>query len=152
MKMGKLSIINPKRGNVRIPVGTKKMWSLSTHWMMKPSSQKQVLAVHREMVRSKNLPDWWLAGENVCSGALLRAGKNLLGFCCVSSAAFLLVQVKLILNGSHITLIEPVPQEGYVLGISLSSIPVLASETSPSVAHSQQKAQGEGSHRILLRV
>jgi len=63
--MWRLRIIKPKRESVRILVGMKKkkMRSPSIHWMMKLSSQKQVLAVRREVVRSKNLTDIWLAGE-----------------------------------------------------------------------------------------
>lgn len=101
MKMGKLSKINPKRGNLRITVGTKRMWSLNTRWMMKRSSQKQVFAVPREKVRSKTLPDQWHTGEKVCSEALLRAGKSLLGF--LLCFFFLLVQLWLVLSGSSVT-------------------------------------------------
>lgn len=71
MKMRRLRIIKPKRRSMRISVGTKKIWSLSIHWMMKISSQKQVLAVCGEMVRSKNLTDCWLTG-----------GKSVVKPCC----------------------------------------------------------------------
>lgn len=57
MVMQKLGIINPKKQGVKISVGKKKMWSPSIHWMMKLSSQKQVLLVHEKMVRSKNVTD-----------------------------------------------------------------------------------------------
>lgn len=50
----------PKR-SMRIAVRMKKMWSLSIHWMMKVSSQKQVSAVHTEM--AANLTQSWPTGE-----------------------------------------------------------------------------------------
>lgn len=54
MRMQRLKMIKPKR-SVRIALGMKKMWSLSIHWMMKVSSQKQVSAVHTEMDKNMTL-------------------------------------------------------------------------------------------------
>ena len=50
-----------------------------------------------------------------------------------------MILVKLILNGSHSTLIELVPEEGHLLGILLHCMPVVVSEASLSIAHSEQK-------------
>lgn len=90
-----------------------------------------------QMVRSKNLTDRWLTAEESVVKPCWEWTRTSY-FCCLCSATFLLMLVKLILSGSHSTFVELVPEEGCFHGILLHCMPVLVSEASPSITQSKR--------------